>query len=203
MVPSFWKVPVKFLIVLAVPPSASSLPAMLKLLPARPSMVVCCSSSSEAVPAGSVDLDDAAGGADVVVEVVVEQGERGAGAAHLHGAVVLEGAGEILDRARRAAVGQQLAGDAEAAAGQAVNGGVLQLQLRGSPAGSVDLDDAAGRADVVVEVVVEQGERGAGDAHLDGAVVLEGAGEILDRARRAAVGQQLAGDAEAAGGEDC
>ena len=50
MVPSFWKVPVKFLIVLAVPPSTSSLPAMLKLLPARPSMVVCCSSSSGAVP---------------------------------------------------------------------------------------------------------------------------------------------------------
>src|SRR5262249_56269832 len=99
------------------------------------------------------------------------QRERGGCARILDAGVVLEGAGvEILDRAMGAAVGQQLAVDGEARGGQAVavDRGVVELELGGGAgAHGVDLDGAAGGADVVVEVVVEQ-RRGGGGAGRSG-----------------------------------
>ena len=90
-----------------------------------------------AAVAGAVDLDGAAGGADEIVQRVVEQQQAAAGVGDQELAVVGEiGAGEVLDDVGGAGVGLEQPVIGEAAGVVAVDDGGLQLE-RGAGAVAV------------------------------------------------------------------
>src|SRR3984893_407313 len=147
-----------------------------------------------------VHLDAAAGAADVILQRVVEQRQPGAVAGRQQRAVAGQLAGiEVLDDVVRPHRRLERAVDIEAAEVVAVDGGVLQLQHRGGGGVLVDLDAAAGAADVILQRVVEQRQPGAVAGRQQRAVAGQLAGiEVLDEVVRPHRRLERAVDIEAA-----